>query len=233
MPIRPPDPDGTRYTIVYQDLINAVTSFITSTCHNVGSFSSSVKDTLINGKSFTVWSQSLGTTYINPGHGHINSVKRSAHTKTITGVVSDGLGVVVPLDTVRNQLSSFLADRGLLSTNKKGIEIVSMKSMMNFYANIASFLAARFVYVSNISTSSISTPTLLFYNSGNISYDTVSFASDVNFTSGNITNCLNDLLKSINKTSNAHNIMTRLSFTSCSSSSSSSSSSMFIAYMEI
>lgn len=238
MPILPPDPTTHEaYDIVYEDLVNEIINKIKSICVNINSYSSSVRDNFKNGKTFTIASKS-----------YTASGSRTAHTKTVTAKVQDDMCAVVPESKIREQFEQFLIDRGIAVTNKKGKEVISMKSMMNFYANVATFITSRIVFMTNVfkpENDDAPQTKLRFYNQGNVSYNTVSIGTDIDFTKANMESFAQDLMKAITKTTHAHAVKTTLSFTSCSSSSSSSSSSscssscssssssFFIAFMEV
>ena len=213
--------------IVYQDLINYTLNHIKSKCSNIDAFASNVPSSLKNGSSYTISSRSIAAQANSP-----------AHTVSAKGQVSDSQMAVVSSTTVTNEINSFLSSRGI---NMNPNDIVNFKDIMNFYNNIASFLSAKLMLVSNSFNSGV----FIFYNNAAVTYPSVS----LNHTYGQLTNAeikssVQDYLNAINNITNVHYANTIISYTcssssssSCSSSSSSSScsssSSMFIAYMDI
>jgi hypothetical protein len=212
---------ATNQVIVYQDLLDFVLTNLKAKCSNIDTFASNVPVSLRNGSSYVLAS--------TPG---------GKGTVTATGTVNDSLLVTVPTATVEQQLNDFLIARGI---KNKPDRVVAFKDIMNFYNNIASFLATKLMFVSN----SFGSGTFIFYNSANNSYPSVNLnVSDINFTNPEIKTSITDLMNAINNVSNTHYAATTIVYTcssssssSCSSSSSSSScsssSSMFIAYMDI
>ena len=212
---------ATNQVIVYQDLLDFVLTNLKAKCSNIDTFASNVPVSLRNGSSYV-----LASTPVRKG------------TVTATGTVNDSLLVTVPTATVEQQLNDFLIARGI---KNKPDRVVAFKDIMNFYNNIASFLATKLMFVSN----SFGSGTFIFYNSANNSYPSVNLnVSDINFTNPEIKTSITDLMNAINNVSNTHYAATTIVYTcssssssSCSSSSSSSScsssSSMFIAYMDI
>ena len=207
--------------IVYQDLIDFVLRNIKSHCSNIDAFASNVPVSLRNGSSYVLAS--------TPGGNG---------TVTATGTVNDGLLVTVSSATVKKQLNDFLVARGI---KNKPDRVVAFKDIMNFYNNIASFLATKLMFVSN----SFGSGTFIFYNSANTSFPSVNLdITSIDFTNPEVKTSITDLMNAINNVSNTHYAATTIVYTcssssssSCSSSSSSSScsssSSMFIAYMDI
>ena len=155
---------------------------------------------------------------------------------------------------IKDDFNDFLSARGINITDKvkdntegNKSEIISMKGIMNFYANVSSFIASRLIYV----VDSYGHGPVLFYNhNSGISYSNVTFDSIIDknhpdFTSSEIETCTNNLLDSLTNTTKVYNVNVVLNYYSscCSSSSSSSSSSScsssssssswFIAYMDI
>ena len=212
---------ATNQVIVYQDLLDFVLTNLKAKCSNIDTFASNVPVSLRNGSSYVLASTPVGN-----------------GTVTATGTVNDSLLVTVPTATVEQQLNDFLIARGI---KNKPDRVVAFKDIMNFYNNIASFLATKLMFVSN----SFGSGTFIFYNSANNSYPSVNLnVSDINFTNPEIKTSITDLMNAINNVSNTHYAATTIVYTcssssssSCSSSSSSSScsssSSMFIAYMDI
>lgn len=242
MPILPPNPSTHEaYDIVYEDLVNEVLKFLKNLCSNIGTLN--VRDNFKYNKEFVITDHSVTAS------GH-----RQAHTKTVTGKIIDSLNMFkspVTEETIKTQFNNFLSDRGIAINNKKGKEIISMKSMMNFYANIATFITTKLVIVTNDFTpksdrdADISRKRYIFYNADNISYGSnISIDSEVDFNNVDIKSFTEDLINAIRKTTHSYAVKTKLSFSSCSSSSSSSSSScssscssssssFFIAFMEL
>lgn len=242
MPILPPDPTTHEaYDIVYEDLVNEVLKFLKSLCNNIGTLN--VRDNFKYGKTFVINSHDV----LKDGH-------RKAHTKTIEGEITDGLNIFkepVTEQTIKTQFNDFLTLRGIAISKKKGKEIISMKSMMNFYANIATFITTKLVIVTNDFTpksdrdGGVSRKRYVFYNPQNTNYGSnISIQPDINFSNANVQSFTEDLINAIRKTTHSYAVKTKLTFSSCSSSSSSSSSScssscssssssFFIAFMEI
>ena len=222
--------------IVYSDLVQSVKVFLKSLCQNINSFGD-VSVELKNGSTFEISSQYFPAT--STGETYNPQTARQAHTKRVRATVSDSLCAVVQDTKIEEQLNSFLSSRGIAIANKQGKEIVSMKNIMNFYSNIATFIMSRLIVM--VGYSGVKS---IFYNAGSVSYDSVSIGTDTSFTAANIETLTNDLVKIISKTAKSHIVNISLSCTSCSSSSSSSSSSCssscssssssyFIAFMKV
>ena len=121
--------------IRYQELIDFVLNLIKTKCSNVDNLAPELPDAFKNGVKFVIASQYF------PASGRMG-----AHTNYAYGTVSDETLNVVPLSTVRSQLEEFLSSRGILTKSR---EIVSYKSIMNFYNNVSSFLATKLIMVTN------------------------------------------------------------------------------------
>ena len=203
---------ATNQVIVYQDLLDFVLANLKAKCSNIDTFASNVPVSLRNGSSYVLAS--------TPGGNG---------TVTATGTVNDGLLVTVSSATVEQQLNDFLVARGI---KNKPDRVVAFKDIMNFYNNIASFLATKLMFVSN----SFGSGTFIFYNSANTSFPSVNLdITSIDFTNPEVKTSITDLMNAINNVSNTHYAATTIVYTCSSSSSSScsSSSSMFIAYMDI
>lgn len=242
MPILPPNPSTHEaYDIVYEDLVNEVLKFLKNLCSNIGTLN--VRDNFKYNKEFVITDHSVTA-----------SGRRQAHTKTVTGKIIDSSNIFkepVTEQTIKTQFNDFLSDRGIAIDKKKGKEIISMKSMMNFYANIATFITTKLVIVTNDFTpksdreGEVSRKSYVFYNPQNTNYGSnISIQPDINFSNANVKSFTEDLINAIRKTTHSYAVKTKLSFSSCSSSSSSSSSSCssscssssssyFIAFMEL
>ena len=105
--------------IIYQDLISYVTALTASLCSNVNGFNSDVPNYIKN-----------GITYNLATRGQV----------VAKATVSDSVCSVVSSSTIQSQLNSFLAARGMQTANDT---VISFKHIMNFFNNIASFLAAK------------------------------------------------------------------------------------------
>lgn len=242
--------------INYSKLVAEVVAFLKSVCYNIDGYKSGVPNNIRNGASFTIASQNFAETRTTDGgKDATHNIAISAHTSTVKAVVADAMTSTVQSTVVTNQINAFLSDRGINVGSKEpvyvdgkptGGEYVSLKSIMNFYANISSFIASRLVFVTN----SFGNGPFLFYNGADtVTYGNELFQSDENFTVTDINNCMQQIMESVTNTSKAHNVITTISYacsscsssssSSCSSSSSSScsssssSSSFFIAYMDI
>lgn len=192
--------------ITYKDLTDKIYELIINKCDNID------KTIPINGQTYT-----------------ISSTSKTKCTLTI----NDNKLVPVSASVVKTQLDSFLSSRGIKS---KENEVITFKGMMNFYANISSFLSAKMVLVG----SSFRGEKYIIYNASATNYTSVQTAlKDKNYTKSQIETDVNSLLNAINSTSKVLYPATTITYTCSSSSSSSSSSScsssssMFIAYMEI
>ena len=125
--------------ITYSDLTDFVVERITTRCKNVDGYSADVANELRPGYAYTIANNAARVTI---------TVQNSAYLNTVTSA------------TVRSQLESFMASRGIASKAKTP---VTLKGMINFYNNVAVFIGQRFVVVGSNATNSTS----LFYYSGN------------------------------------------------------------------
>lgn len=152
--------------IVYQDLVESAIAQIKSVCENIDSFPKYVPNELKNGQEITI-----GTYYV-PGQTWLNGKKShhgwtiKDHTSELKLRVEDDVLNIVSESTIRQQLDEFLIERGLKTQSD---EIMTFKNMMDFYNNLASFIAARVVYVTSIYTPSV----CVFYNSKAANFPTV------------------------------------------------------------
>lgn len=204
---------ATQQVITYADLVNSVVNKIASYCQNVDGYSSSVPSELKPGYSYRLqWTNYANATFTVQSSEYLNTVSKS---------------------TIISQLNSFLASRGL--SNKAGT-IVTIKGMMNFYANVAVFLGCRIVTISSNKT----TTTCLFYYSGSVTYPSVtnSGVTTVGVTASDAQSNLDSLITSISASSRIYTTKYSIGINSCCSCSSSScsssscsSSSFFIAFM--
>lgn len=215
--------------IVYNDLLDKTLDMIKSRCSNIDAFASNVPLQYKNGSSWTISSATVSH--------YVQDRRYENHTLSTTGKVNDSLLVTVSSDTVKTQLQNFLTSRGVAT---KLNEIVSFKGIMNYYANIASFLSAKLMFVTN----SFNSGTFVFYNATNTTFPDVNKSGDVkDYTQTEINTTITDIMNAINNVQNIHyanTVLTYNSSCSCSSSSSSSSSSScssssssFIVYMDI
>ena len=203
----------TGQVITYADLVNSVVNKIASYCQNVDGYSSEVPAELKPGHSYSLqWTNVANATFTLQNSAYLNTVSKA---------------------TILSQLNSFLASRGL--SNKAGT-IVTIKGMMNFYANIAVFLGCRIVTISSNQTSK----TCLFYYSGSITYPSVlnSGITTPGVSANDAKSNLDSLMTSISASSRIFTTKYSIGINSCCSCSSSScsssscsSSSYFIAFM--
>jgi len=212
--------------IVYSELLDYALNNISKRCSNIGQFASNVPMQLKNGSSWTVGSYKT-----------TSSGKRAAgNTLKAVATVNDSLLNVVSEETVRSQLLEFMASRGIASKEK---EKISFKSILNFYNNLASFISAKLIYITN----SYGSGSFVYYNPNSVSYPVVNTShSDTEYPSSQVQTTITDLMNAINNKAKVHYANTTLVFSSSSSSctssssccctSSSSSSSLFVAYME-
>ena len=212
--------------IVYQELLDYALNNISKRCANIGQFASNVPAQLKNGTTWTVGSYKT-----------TSSGKRAAgNTLKAVATVDDSLLNVVSEETVKQQLRDFMASRGIASKDK---EIISFKSILNFYNNLAAFISAKLVYITN----SYGSGTFVFYNPNTVSIPAVNTThTDYEYSAAQVQTTVNDLMNAVNNKNKIHYANTTLVFsssssscTSCSScccSSSSSSSSLFVAYMD-
>ena len=163
----------------------------------------------------------------------------------------------VSYDTVKNQLNQFFKDRGI---STKSDEVITFKGLMNFYANAASFVAARIILVGSSFYNPLGNNTVInqsdmynanwsipLYKQANVTYyDYQDWDPSQNFnpltqkyTYQNVVKDITNLTCSMVNPYGVKYVKNNITFGCCSSSSSSScsscssSSSLFIAYMEI
>ena len=115
--------------IVYNDLVEQVTTKIKSVCQNIDSFRGIPAQ-------MTYGYENVKRSY-SGGGGFSESVNDSI------------MQTPVPLSTVTNQLTKFLQDRGI---DVKLEKEVTARDMFNFYQNVASFMSAKVVQGASIHT---------------------------------------------------------------------------------
>ena len=222
--------------ITYNDLITSALKRIKTLCKNIDTLPNDLPSAFKNGNVLQVASKYFPLV-MRPEH-HNPKVDRAAHTSILRATVSDTMLKAVPSSTVERDFLSFIKSRNIYTRTN---ELVSFKTMMVFYNNLAAFLSARMIYL----TSQLDTKYYLFYKPGTVTYPSVNFyAVNIDFTPTQINTCVTDLMNAINNTIHNHlvNIVFQYTSSSCSSSSSSScssssssssSSSVFIVYMDI
>ena len=224
--------------ITYGDLKTYALNMIKKRCCNVNannstdwsdysaySGSTEANSYLRKGASWTIVSKSYSETKMTNQHGDTISRARKACTVKANASVSDNLLVPVYHATIDSQFTSFLNSKGI---STKSNETVSFKGMLNFMNNLAVFMAAKLVYITN----SINTPVQVFYISSASPNTTQNKISDDNLSANEIKTNLTQIMAAINNVTRMHYASTAINY-ACSSSSSSSSSSTYIVYMDI
>lgn len=226
-------------TITYGDLVNAVRSYILSTCKNIGTaWTSAVPTTFRPGGS-------LGTivSVYSKVQGGINA---SAPITATAAVGANSLGLVTQ-STIESQFNSFMTSRGIMSRTD---QLVTTKGLLHFYNSISAFFSVRVVVVTN---SMVPNTRIIFYNAGTVTYPTVPDgsggsnselieAADINALLDNLNSVLAQTTKgyavpivvsSVTSCCSSSSSSSSCSSSCSSSSSSSSSSSWFIGYMKL
>ena len=135
------EPNG---QITYEEMLNNTIDTLKSKCCNIDTYASGLPNAYKDGQSYTVKTQTVRKRNGGDGSGAVGAkpaqpiTYRDVTLSTIA-TVSDSMLVVVPTSTVSSQITEFLTSRGILPADEMNT-IVTFKSMLNFYNNIASFL---------------------------------------------------------------------------------------------
>ena len=152
--------------IAYSDVIENVKTFLKDICYNIDGWKKGVDKQgnpielvpvrLRNGQTYTYQSKKFNQVLAPKGgvDSPYPNILVTEHTIGVRGTVNDNMAKIVTSSEVEDDLNRFLSERGINITDKVknnlgNSEIISIKSVMNFYANIASFISARLVYVTN------------------------------------------------------------------------------------
>lgn len=221
--------------IVYDDLVDVVIETIISSAQNIDSWKN-VPAQFKAGYSRTITKTITVTPYNDHRHGSYHPPVNYTGRTTLT--MNDNYCQLVTQAIVREQFAQFLAERGL--TWKKGT-IMTLRGILNFIVNAASFIRSRLILVGMSDTSTV----CVMYNSGSVSYSAVTDEYESMTEDAYYSQEMQDFLTALNNTSRLRVLKYNVAVSCCSSSSSSSSSScsssssssssssVFIAYMKI
>ena len=221
--------------IVYDDLVDVVIETILSSAQNVD-YWKNVPAQFRAGYSRSISKTITVYPYNDNRHGSYHPPVNYTGRTTLT--MNDNYCQLVPQSIVREQFEQFLAERGL--TFKKGT-IMTLRGILNFIVNAASFIRSRLILVGMSDTSAV----CVMYSSASTSYSSVTseyaeMSEDTYYSQE-----MQDFLTALNNTSRLRILKYNIAVSCCSSSSSSSSSScsssssssssssVFIAYMKI
>lgn len=223
--------------MTYRELYNKALSLIETTAKNIGSYDPDVPSDIRNSSS-PVRSYSETVTRVNGGPVYAHWGSPAWTTDTIWFKwynTNDSRHAEVAEVTMINQLKNFLKSVGIpfdSDTNEVANTEVSTRGLINFYNNIASFLATKLIIVK----SQLVNNSYVFYNptdnaSAAYNYDSSMSAANFNATKATASDVSNSIrmlqntLQSVKKISVVRYNIQYSSTSSCSSSSSSSSSS--------
>ena len=136
--------------ITYSDLVDLVLTSIKNRCQNIDKLNN-IPSTL-NGESKTI-NGSVTTTYTDNNYHGRGTDKRVALSGAISSVATvEGTNpiTVVAFDTVKNELNSFLSNRGIALPKET---VMTQRGILNFFVNVASFVKTKVVTVGNDLTS--------------------------------------------------------------------------------
>ena len=162
---------ASNYVFTYGEIVSKTLEKIKAKCHNIDSFSNEVPALYKNGSSVTI-----ATTSIPESKQPWPPITwRDPSSATLTGTVSDPLLTVVSSSTVSTQLNNYLMNVGI---TQKTDEVMSTKALMQFFNHLASFMAAKLVYVhSAYLLNTFGARGLVFYNASNTNFPTVSLST--------------------------------------------------------